>query len=165
MHEAAAAPTAPLPRGQSELVMLLVDNPQLAAPAVDSGALDALTDPRLHTLGQAIIDAALRGESPGEGELLELVDPREHRQLHDRVFSGTYRDTEADIDAILHELLTAASRERLKAAKIENNRAMAEARASGDLDRLRALAQERIALRRQLEVFDLNPPNPPDTHG
>ena len=164
MYEA-AAPIAPLPRGQSELVMLLVDNPQLAVPAVDAGALEALTDPRLQTLGQAVVDAALRGESPGEGELLELVDPREHRQIHDRVFSGTYRDTDADIDAILHELLTAARRERLKAAKLENDRAMAEARASGDLDRLRALAQERIALRRQLEVFDLNPPNPPNTHG
>ncbi len=160
-----AAPIAPLPRGQSELLMLLVDNPSLASVAKEAGALEALTDTRLQVIGEAVLEAAMRGESPGEGELLELVDAREHRQLHDRAFAGIYRDTELDVEAVLHELLAASRRERLKAAKLENDRAMSEARARGDLDRLRTLAQERIELRRQLEVSDLNPPNHPNTPG
>lgn len=158
---AAATPIAPLPRGQSELVMLLVDNPHLAGAAEELKALDALTDARLRSIADAVVAAALRGENPGEGELLELVDPREHRQLHDRVFAGEYRGTDLDVEALLHEFLAAARRERLKQARRDIDRAMAEARATGDLERLRALAQERIALRRQFEDFDLNPPNQP----
>ncbi|MCA9635189.1 MAG: DNA primase [Myxococcales bacterium] len=165
MHAAAAQSSiAPLPRAQAELVMLLVDNPHLAGIAEKAGALTTLSDGRLRALAAAVVDAALRGESPGEGELLEVVDPREHRQLHERVFAGHYRDTELDVEAVLHELLAVTRRDQLRGAKAEIDRAMAEARARGDLDQLRALAQERIALRRQLEDFDLNP-NPPSTHG
>lgn len=160
----ATAPPQPLPRVETELVTLLIDNPHVAGLAERSGVLDHLSDGRLRTIAAAVLEAARRGEHPGEGELLELVPAAEHRLLHQRIFAGTYRGTELELESLLGELLAAARRDRLRAAIDGLDPRMGEARARGDLDLLRALAQEKIDLRRQLDNFDLNP-DPPSRPG
>lgn len=163
-RHAPAAPPRPLPRVEAELVTLLIDNPHIAGLAEREGVLDHLSDERLRTIAAAVVDAAHRGEHPTEGELLELVAPADQRLLHERVFAGTYRGTELELENLLGELLAAARRERLKAAITGLGPRMGEARARGDMDLLRALAQEMVDLRRQLDNFDLHP-DPPSRPG
>jgi hypothetical protein len=71
-----------------------VDNPHLATLAEQAKVQDYVTDPRLAPIVRAVLEAAFAGDQPGEGELLELIDPAAHRQLHDALFNGTFRDLE-----------------------------------------------------------------------
>ncbi|MBK8261567.1 MAG: DNA primase [Nannocystis sp.] len=151
---------APLPEVQVELVALLADNPHMCAVAEREGALEELIDPRLRRLARAITDAAKRGEHPGEGDLLDGFELAEQRPLHDKVFCGTYRGTELDLVAVLQELLAVLRRERTQRQIGAIDDEMIGARQRGELDRLRALTLERVALRRQLDNFRLNPTNP-----
>lgn len=156
---------APLPPAQAQLCALLVDNSHLAAVAEREGVLEELTDPRLRRLAEVVIAAARGGENPGEGDLLAVLEPQEHRQVHDKVFVGTYRGTEIDLVGALHELLQVLRRERIQRAIEARDGEMREARDRGDLDRLRSLTQERLALCRQLADFKLNPPHQPSPAG
>ncbi|HEY0133269.1 MAG TPA: DNA primase, partial [Nannocystis sp.] len=89
-----ARPLPELPRSQVALAALLVDNPHLASLAEQQRVRDFVTDPRLAPIVGAVIDAAFSGDSPGVGELLDLIEVAAQRQVHDALFAGRYRDEE-----------------------------------------------------------------------
>lgn len=158
---AATPPRLPeLPRYQVELVSLLVDNPHLASMAEEQGVLGYVTDPRLVPVVREVVQRALLGENPSEGELLELVEPAARRQLHDTVFAGTFRDTQEDPAALLAGYLWDCQREHLKLERRRLDVQAAEAKARGDLDRARELMRTKVELSRTLAELEQNPPNP-----
>lgn len=111
---AAVRPLPPLPAGQSQLAMLLVDVPHLAGVAERSGALEWIKDPRLAPIAQAVVEGARRGEDLGMPELLALVEPDAQALVHDRVFAGEYRDLGAtNPQALLVDLVRRCEREAL----------------------------------------------------
>jgi DNA primase len=148
-HSAAMRPVQPLPSGQASVTALLVDRPELARVAEREGVLDRVTDQRLRPIVARVIRAALEGQSiPSEGELLELVDPRQHRLLHDRVFAHEYLEVE-DPQAALAQGLVLCERDHLEheVRTLENH--ISEARSRGDLDLVHELVNKRMAARRR----------------
>ncbi|HLT37908.1 MAG TPA: hypothetical protein VK034_16600 [Enhygromyxa sp.] len=139
----------PLPSGQASVTALLVDRPELARVAERGGVLDRVTDQRLQPILARVIRAALDGESiPSEGELLELVDARHHRLLHDRVFTHEYLDVE-DPQAALTQGLALCERDHLEHEVRTLEGHIAEARSRGDLDSVHELVTKRMAARRR----------------
>lgn len=138
---AAVQPLPPLPAGQSQLAMLLVDVPHLASVAERQGALDWIEDPRLAPIAHAVIDGARRGDDLTMPDLLALVEPAAQPQVHDAVFAGRFRDLgERDPQTLLVELLRSCEREKL----IRLKRA-----AEADVRRLSSQGFDREAAERQ----------------
>ncbi len=149
-----------LPREQASIVALLVDNPHLAGVAERSEVLEHITDARLEPIARAVIEAAKHGANPSEGELLELIDTRAHRQVHDAVFSGAYRETELDPQEVLGSCLRGCKRHVLKRKRDEAALAMRRAHERGDLELVRTLSKQRVELARQLIELDREPTPP-----
>jgi DNA primase len=144
-----SAAMQPLPSGQASVTALLVDRPELARVAEREGVLDRVTDQRLHPILARVIRAALDGESmPSEGELLDLVEPRQHRLLHDRVFGHEYLEVE-DPQAALEQGLVLCERDHLEHEVRALEDHIAEARSRGDLDSVHELVTKRMAARRR----------------
>ena len=149
-HSAAMRPV-PLPSGQASVTALLVDRPELARVAERRGALDQVCDVRLRPIVARVLQAALGGEAmPSEGELLELVDPSQHRLLHARVFGHAYLEID-DPQAALLEGLALCERETLESDLRELERSLALAGQRGDQDELHDLLRRRMAARARLE--------------
>lgn len=146
-----------LPREQASIVTLLVDNPHLAGVAERSDVIAHITDERLSPIARAVIEAAKQGAHPSEGELLELIDARAHRQVHDVVFSGAYRDTELDPQEVLSACLRGCKRHALKRKRDEAALEMRRARERGDMELVRTLSQQRVELNRQLIELEREP--------
>jgi DNA primase len=139
----------PLPTGETILTALVVDKPQVSTLAKRSGVLDYVTDPRLAPIVGRVLEATFEGEpQPPEGELLSLIDPQAHTQVHEVVFIGKYQDIE-DPEAVLEEGLMLCQRDALDREIKELDSASATARAKGDDDALRQLQQRKIELRKQ----------------
>ena len=133
-HSAAMRPVQPLPSGQASVTALLVDRPELARLAEREGVLDRVTDQRLNPILARVIRAALDGESiPSEGELLDLVDPGQHRLLHDRVFAHEYLEVE-DPQSALTQGLVLCERDHLEREVRALEDHIAEARSRGAKD-------------------------------
>lgn len=155
---APARPLPELPRCQVALLALLVDNPHLAEMAEQAGVQNFVTDSRLAPIAQEVVQRALVGENPPEGELLELVDPAARRQVHDAVFAGTFRDTQDDPIALLAGCLWDCQRERLKSERRRLDVQVTEARSRGDLDQARELMLRKVELNRHLAELEQSPP-------
>jgi len=150
-HSAAMRPVQPLPTGQASVTALLVDRPELARVAEREGVLDSVTDQRLHPILARVIKAALEGESiPSEGELLELVDPSQHRMLHDRVFAHEYLEIE-DPQTALEQSLLLCERDRLEHEVRTLDQTIAQASSRGDSDSVHELIIKRMAARQRKE--------------
>lgn len=148
-HSAAMRPVQPLPSGQASLTALLVDRPELARVAEREGVLERVTDQRLQPILSRVIRAALDGETiPSEGELLDLVDPHQHRLLHDRVFGHEYLEIE-DPQAALEQGLVLCERDQLEHEVRTLEHHIDEARSRGDLDSVHELVTRRMAARRR----------------
>ena len=156
MPVSAAVRPLPLPAGQTQLAMLLVDVPHLATVAERSGALDWIRDARLAPIARAVIEGARRGEELGMHELLALVEPAAQQQVHDEVFAGAYRTLgEQDPQILLHELMRRSEREALEAEISDLPRRVRELQQAGYPERAVALQQERLeVLRRLAELSD-----------
>lgn len=156
---APARPLPELPRSQVALLALLVDNPHLAEMAEQAGVQTFVTDPRLAPIAREVVQRALVGENPTEGELLELVQPEAaRRQVHDQVFAGTYRDTQEDPLGLLASCLWDCQRDRLKGERRRLDVQVAEARSRGDLDLARELMLRKVDLNRHLAALEQSPP-------
>lgn len=131
-----------------------MDNPHLAERAEQVGVQHYVTDRRLAPIAAEVVKRALQGENPTEGELLELVPPETHRQVHEAVFAGTYRDTQDDLLALLAACLLDCRREQLKAEVRRLDVQLREARERGELDRARELSLQKVERSRMLA--DLN---------
>jgi DNA primase len=141
-HSAPMRLVQPLPSGQASVTALLVDRPELARVAEREGVLDR------------VIRAALDGESiPSEGELLELVDPAQHRMLHDRVFGHEYMEVE-DPNAVLAQGLVLCERDELEREVRGLESELAQARMRGDQQTVHELARRRMAARRRRAELD-----------
>ena len=111
-------------------------------------------------MDRAVVEAAKQGTHPSEGELLELIDVRAHRQVHDAVFSGAYRETELDPQEVLGSCLRGCKRHVLKRKRDEAALAMRRAHERGDLELVRTLSRQRVELARQLIELDREPSPP-----
>lgn len=148
-HSAAMRSVQPLPSGQASVTALLVDRPELARLAERERVLERVTDLRLNPILARVIRAALDGESiPSEGELLDLVDPNQHRMLHERVFGHEYLEV-ADPQAALSQGLVLCERDQLEQQVRTLEHHISEARSRGDLDAVHVLVQQRMAARRR----------------
>lgn len=151
-HSAAMRPAQPLPIGQANLTALLIDRPELARLAQKEEVL-GLLDELPRRIVERVIDVALaKGESPSEGELLELAPPNLHRMLHEQLFSGLYRDDE-DPKTALHRNIKACERENLLREIAALDREIDNARNMGDDSRVHELTLRRVvASKRQQEI-------------
>jgi len=116
-----------------------------------------VTDPRLAPIVRAVIDAAFAGERPGEGELLELVDPAAHRQVHDCVFTGLYREVEhpqQELEGRVYD----CRRDVLKQQRLDLAAQISQALERGDQQQARELSLARHDLNRQLAELERQPP-------
>jgi DNA primase len=150
----------PLPAGQAQLCMLLIDMPHLASMAERQGALRSITDPRLSPIASAVVEGARRGEDPNMPALLELVDPAAQRQVHDEVFDGRYREDGGgmeDPQAILLTLLQRCREEALNLEIRELDRQIQTAQDQGYPDKASELSLERLALRRRQAALRQQP--------
>lgn len=147
---APARPLPELPRSQVALLALLVDNPHLADRAEQAGVQHFITDRRLAPIASEVVGRALVGESPSEGELLELIPPETQRQVHDAVFGGTFRGTQDDPVELLKECLLDCRRDQLKRELRRLDVQLHEAKERGELDRARELSLKKIEHNRQL---------------
>jgi hypothetical protein len=130
------------------LTALIVDRPQVASLAKRSGVLDFVTDSRLAPIVSRVMEATFEGEAqPAEGELLSLIDPDCHQQIHERVFSGRFLEAE-NPEAVLEEGLRICRSERLDREVRQLDAASATARARGDEQKLRELQKRRIEIRK-----------------
>jgi DNA primase len=151
MPVSAAVRPLPLPAGQTQLAMLLVDVPHLATVAERSGALEWIRDARLSPIARAVVDGARRGEELGMHDLLALVEPAAQQQVHDAVFAGAYRNLgEQDPQVLLQELMRRSEREALEAEISDFPRRVRELQQAGYPERAIALEQERLEVRRRL---------------
>lgn len=160
---AAMVSAAPLPEGQAQLATLLVDLPHLAGVARRIGAIACIDDARLRPIVDAVLDGADNGRAPSMPELLALVPEVEQRQIHDRVLSGSYRGEGEPDDPkqVLDELVHRCREEALDHDIQKLDRECAQATREGDLDRVRRLQMEKLALRRQQQGLRLGQPLPP----
>ena len=156
---AATPPLPKLPAGQVELCMLLIDMPHLSSMAERQGVLEYITDPRLAPIATAVLDGAKRGENPGMAALLELVDPRAQRQVHDQVFGGRYRDAGDGVDPglILVGLLQRCREELLDLEIRELDRRIRVAQDQGYPDEARELSNKKLELRRRQAALRQQP--------
>ncbi len=138
----------PLPDGQAELVTLLIDVPHLASLADKTGVLDHLSDPRLYPIARAVVEGAKRGENHSMHELLDLIAEPAQAQIHERIFSGKYRDID-DPRQALSFLLHRCQEQRLDAEIRELEAQAREAKRRGDVDEELRLHQRRFELRRR----------------
>lgn len=145
---------APLPQAQAELTMLLVDVPHLATMAERKGALDHVDDSRLRPVLEAVIAGAHDGRTVTMDELLNLVHADAQPQVADRVFAGKWRtddagaidgDPQTELQTLLHRCKEEALNTQVRRLDDEYN----NARVEGDVEKQRALMQERLKLRRQ----------------
>ncbi len=149
MPHSATMRSQPLPSGQASVTALLVDRPEIARVAEREGILDRVTDQRLRPIVERVIRAALDGDAmPSEGELLDLVDPAQHRMLHDRVFGHAYLEVE-DPHAALDQGLALCERDQLELEVRELEVEIANAQRRGDQDALHELAARRMTARRR----------------
>ena len=158
-----SAPTRPLPelpRSQVALAALLVDNPHLASLAEQQRVRDFVTDPRLAPIIGAVIDAAFSGDSLGLGELLDLVDVAAHKQVHDALFAGRFRD-EDNPQEVLDRCLFDCRLEDLKLRRQELAARISQAIERGEQPMARELSLERSELNRQLAELERLSANPP----
>lgn len=151
---AAVRSLPPLPAGQAQLTMLLVDVPHLAAVAERTGAAAFITDPRLAPIAQAILDGAKAGENPSMPELLERVQPPEaQRMVYAKVFAGRYRpggdDAAFDPQTVLLSLVHRCREEALDREIRDIDRQIAAAQDQGYPEQASALAQQRLVKRRE----------------
>lgn len=147
-----ARPLPELPRSQVALAALLVDNPHLASLAEQQRVRDYVTDPRLAPIVGAVIDAAFSGDSPGEGELLELVEVAAQRQVHDALFAGRYRDEE-NPQEVLDRCLFDCRLESLELRRNELAVRVSQAIERGEQPLALALSRERSELNQQLAAL------------
>ena len=150
----AAVRPPPLPAGQAQLTMLLVDLPHLASLAERTGAVACVTDERLRPIIESVVQAAKRGEDPSMADLLDRVDASAQRQVYDAVFAGGFRgdppsNSNDDPQAILHSLVRRCREEALEQQIEQVEQDFAAARAQGYADKARQLQQQRLELRRQ----------------
>lgn len=151
-------PLPELPRSQVALAALLVDNPHLATLAEQNKVQDLVTDPRLAPIVRAVIDAAFTGDSPGEGELLELVDAACHRQIHDALFAGEYRDIE-DPQQALYNHLFGCQRDELRRLRTELADRITRAIERGEQQQALELSRERTTVNQRLAELERQPPS------
>lgn len=152
-----ARPLPELPRSQVALVALLVDNPHLATLAEQAKVQDYVTDPRLSPIVRAVLEAAFAGDQPGEGELLESVDPACHRQLHDAVFCGMFRDLEHP-QQVLDSCIYDCQRDRLKRSRHQLDADIRHALERGEQQQARELSLKRTDVNRSLAELERRPP-------
>mgnify|MGYP000443907894 CR=1 FL=1 len=152
-----ARPLPELPRSQVALVALLVDNPHLATLAEQAKVEDYVTDPRLSPIVRAVLDAAFAGDQPGEGELLETVDAAAHRQLHDALFAGTFRELEHP-QQVFDNCIYDCQRDRLKLSRRQLEADIRQAIERGEQQQARDLSQQRIDVNRRLAELERHPP-------
>jgi len=153
-----ARPLPELPRSQVALAALLVDNPHLATLAEQAKVQDYVTDPRLAPIVRAVIEAAFAGERPGEGELLELIDAASHRQVHDCVFTGLYREVEhpqQELEGRVYD----CQRDVLKQRRLDIAAQITQAIERGEQQQARELSLLRHDLNRQLAELERQPPS------
>jgi DNA primase len=153
-----ARPLPELPRSQVALAALLVDNPHLATLAEQAKVQEFVTDPRLAPIVRAVIEAAFAGERPGEGELLELIDVTAHRQVHDCVFTGLYRECEhpqQELEGRIYD----CQRDVLKQRRLDIAAQITEAIERGEQQQARELSLARHDLNRQLAELERQPPS------
>ena len=126
----------PLPTGQASVTALLVERPELARTAEKRGVLERVRDPRLRPIVERTIEAAKNGERmPSEGELLDPIDPHDHRILHEQLFSPSddrpsFRSSE-DPGAALEAALLLCERDELETERKQLFDQMIRARAEG----------------------------------
>lgn len=113
---------------------------------------DYVTDPRLAPIVGAVIDAAFSGDSPGEGELLELVEVAAQRQVHDALFAGRYRDEE-NPQEVLDRCLFDCRLESLELRRNELAVRVSQAIERGEQPLALALSRERSELNQQLAAL------------
>ncbi|MBC8067524.1 MAG: DNA primase [Deltaproteobacteria bacterium] len=145
----AAVRPLPLPAGQSQLAMLLVDVPHLATVAERSGALEWIRDERLAPIARAVIEGARRGEHPGMSELLTLVEPDAQPQVHDKIFAGEYRST-SDPQTELTMLLQRCELEALESEISAFPHRIRELQARGLYEEAVSLQQQSLQTQRRL---------------
>lgn len=150
----------PLPAGQAQLCMLLVDVPHLASVAERQGALECITDARLAPIASAVVEAAKHGTDPSMPELLDLVDGPAQRQVHEQVFAGRYRQSETgsgDPRAILASFLRRCREEALNLEIRELDQRIQAAQDEGYPDKASELAQQRLDVRRRQAALRQQP--------
>lgn len=153
-----ARPLPELPRSQVALAALLVDNPHLATLAEQAKVQEYVTDPRLAPIVRAVIEAAFAGERPGEGDLLELIDAAAHRQVHDCVFTGIYREVEhpqQELEGRIYD----CQRDVLKQRRLDIADQITQAIERGEQQQARELSLARHDLNRQLAELERQPPS------
>ena len=160
---AAVRSLPPLPAGQAQLTMLLVDVPHLAAVAERTGAAECISDPRLAPIAQAILEGAKSGENPSMPELLERVQPPAAQPLvYAKVFAGRYRadgsDANFDPQAVLMSLVQRCREEAIEREIRALDQQIATAQDAGYPDRASALAHQRLAKRREQAALRQTPP-------
>ena len=148
-----ARPLPELPRSQVALAALLVDNPHLASLAEQQRVRDFVTDPRLAPIVGAVIDAAFSGDSPGVGELLDLIDVAAQRQVHDALFAGRYRDEE-NPQEVLDRCLFDCRLESLKVERQQLAARISQAIERGEQPIARELSLARSEINRQLAELE-----------
>ena len=121
---------------------------------------DFVTDPRLAPIVGAVIDAAFSGDSPGEGELLDLVEVAAQRQVHDALFAGRFRDEE-NPQEVLDRCLFDCRLEALKAQRQLLAARISQALERGEQPIARELSLERSEVNRQLAELERLSANPP----
>jgi DNA primase len=148
-----ARPLPELPRSQVALVALLVDNPHLATLAEQAKVQDYVTDQRLSPIVRAVLKAAFEGDQPGEGELLEGIDPAAHRQLHDVLFNGTFRDLEHP-QQVLDSCIYDCQRDRLRHSRHQLDADIRHAIERGEQQQARELSLKRTDVNRRLAELE-----------
>jgi DNA primase len=148
-----ARPLPELPRSQVALVALLVDNPHLATLAEQAKVQDYVTDQRLSPIVRAVLKAAFEGDQPGEGELLEGIDPAAHRQLHDALFNGTFRDLEHP-QQVLDSCIYDCQRDRLRHSRHQLDADIRHAIERGEQQQARELSMKRTDVNRRLAELE-----------
>jgi len=178
---AAVPALPPLPVGQAQLTMLLVDIPHLAAVAERCGALECIRDARLAPIARALVESTRTGKNLTMPELLELIDKDAQQQVFRRIFAGGYRTapqglkgtapqglkgtaprgpkgteqgTEGeDPQAILDSLVLRCREDAIQSQIGDLDRRITAAQDDGFPEKASALAQARLELRRQQDAL------------
>ncbi len=146
---APATPTVKLTSTDLELVALIADHPQLLARLNVSGALKCIGHPALK---RALADLAARTDTfkLDVAKLADAVDAQARAQIMEAALSGRYADV-ADPEKALRGIVQKYGQAGVVA---ELKKALAEARAAGDLEearklnlRINELNQQRLGLK------------------
>ncbi len=158
-------PARPFPGPEAELLMFLVDKPQLAPQAMAMDGFKCVTDPRLTALASRIAEACAHGRTPSMPELLEHLDPAEHRLAYETIFSGRYRDSGDAALSILHDLLARCEEHVLEQEIRALDQSLAAAKRDGRALDASQMAQARLQLRRkQLQLRVSSSSQVPSVH-